>query len=165
MSITDELREYATTNFYVGSPIQLKLRLIANHIDAAQKELSERYMELPKDADGEYIHIDDDVEWRHTCGDNELRHGIVTGIKTDNVDGELFHEVAINADGFTVRLMASELRHHHSLTVEDVLRGVVTLCHNIWKKESPFHFCEVDDVMKSGNIADFAAKLQLKEEA
>lgn len=49
--------------------------------------------------------------------------------------------------------------------VEDVLRGVVTLCHNTWKEESAFHFYGVDDVMESGNIADFAAKLRLAGDA
>jgi len=50
-------------------------------------------------------------------------------------------------------------------TVEDVLRGVVTLCHNTWKKGSAFEFYDVDDVMKSGNIAEYAAKLRLAGDA
>ena len=60
---------------------------------------------------------------------------------------------------------AHNVHHYHAPTVEDVLRGVVTLCYNTWKEESPFHFCDVDDVMKSGNIADFAAKLRLAGDA
>lgn len=45
-------------------------------------------------------------------------------------------------------------------TVEDVLREVVTLCHNTWKEESTFHFYDVDDVMKSGNIAEYADEIR-----
>lgn len=45
-------------------------------------------------------------------------------------------------------------------TVEDVLREVVTLCHNTWKEDSAFRSCDVDDVMGSGNIADYADELR-----
>ena len=51
MSITDELREWV--RFGDGS-----LLAIADRIDAA---LAERYVELPKDADGKVIHLGDVV--------------------------------------------------------------------------------------------------------
>ena len=45
-------------------------------------------------------------------------------------------------------------------TVEDVLREVVTLCHNTWKEDSAFCSCDVDDVMGSGNIAEYADEIR-----
>ena len=66
------------------------------------------------DADKEPIKFGDEVEWRHPCGSCELRHGIVTGIKTDKIGDEVFHEITVKVDRFTVRLMASQLRHYHA---------------------------------------------------
>lgn len=64
---------------------------------------------LPKDADGEYIHIGDVMEW---CDSGETL--TVEGIGRDvlfYIDGE-------NAEWTAAR----NKRHHHEPTVEDVLR-------------------------------------------
>lgn len=63
MSITDELREYAGKAIehsdYMGG-LTFDLRRIADRIDAA---LEEGYIELPKDADGQTIHIDEKLRY------------------------------------------------------------------------------------------------------
>lgn len=112
------------------------------------------YMMLPKDADGEPIHVGDVMEWPDG---NTFE---VVGV--DNI-GTLYY-IDAEEDGIDWT-NASDKHHHHEPTVEDVLRGVVTLCHNTWKDESAFKLYDVDDVMKSGNIAGFAAKLRLAGDA
>lgn len=109
-------------------------------------------IEWPKDADGEPIRVGDVMEWPTTGETFE-----VVGIG----DGTLFYV----EDGSELAdwTGASTKRHHHAPTVEDVLRDVVTLCRNTWKEESAFHFYDVDDVMESGNIADFAKRLRMAE--
>lgn len=166
MSITDELREYiwqhATNND--------ELRAIADRIDIAHKHaigyvddrdpetMAENgWVKLPKDSDGEYIHIGDVMQWPEDGDTFE-----VVGI---GEDGVLFY-FDPNAEDETADWTASQnKRHHHAPTVEDVLRGVVTLCRNTWKEGSAFEFYDVDDVMKSGNIAEYAAKLRLAGDA
>lgn len=150
MSITSELREWFKNRAFLGNGWQ-EIHDIADHIDAEHerkcKEQYHGYIELPKDADG--------VPWN--VGDRDE-------------DGNEVFELVLNSDGWYLVNgtkwvdKADSIHHYHTLTVEDVLRNVVTLCHTTWKKESPFHFYNVDDVMKSGNIAEFAAKLQLKED-
>lgn len=122
---------------------------LAQHEDAMAEH---GWVRLPKDADGEYIRIGDEVEWRHSCGSCELRHGIVTGIKTDKIGDEVFYEVTINADRFAVRLMSNQLRHYHAPTVEDVLTefGID------WEHESD---CED----RAALLKEYAAKLKLAE--
>ena len=127
-------------------------------IECLEDELS-HCIELPKDADGEYIHFGDVLDQFGTPM-------TVYSMTDPNPDeGDCMLELIIDglSDGTWVR--ARKMRHHHALTVEDVLRGVVTLCHNTWKEGSAFEFYDVDDVMESGNIAEYAAKLQLKEGA
>lgn len=119
-----------------------------------ERDLSERYVELPKDANDATIRpgarvahagktwavrtlmLTDEGEWLLDCQPE---------------DGE-------PPAGRTVRPGDCEVLEER--TVEDVLREVVTLCHNTWKEESSFRFYDVDDVMGSGNIADFADELR-----
>lgn len=120
------------------------------------------WVKLPVDADGVPIHIGELVDEMLPFG------GYAAPAPVDTM------ELSRGASGYgwMVKLDAENrasispklLRHHHEPTVEDVLRNVVTLCHNTWKEESPFHFYDVDDVMKSGNIAEYAAKLRLAGE-
>ena len=94
--ISDEIRKVAD-EYDV-----LPLYKLADRIDAET-------VELPKDADGEYIHIGDVMEW---CDSGETL--TVEGIGSDvlfYIDGE-------NAEWTAAR----NKRHHHEPTVEDVLR-------------------------------------------
>ena len=80
----------------------LPLYKLADRIDAEM-------VELPKSADGEYIHVGDVMEW---CDSGETL--TVEGIGSDvlfYIDGE-------NAEWTAAR----NKRHHHEPTVEDVLR-------------------------------------------
>lgn len=145
MAITDELRKLAkkfthwwydpvkdeyvyTTTAWCPSTdaIRLDERLvaIANRIDA---ELAEHYVELPKDADGEYIHVGDEMEGV----DKYDSPREVTGrVITVSFEADELVDVAVRArndDGKTWRRAyldpcASLYRHHHEPTVEDVLR-------------------------------------------
>ena len=101
--ISDEIRDWCDFCGYIidGGDIG-KLRSLADRMD---REL----VELPKDADGEYIHIGDVMEW---CDSGETL--TVEGIGSDvlfYIDGE-------NAEWTAAR----NKRHHHEPTVEDVLR-------------------------------------------
>ncbi len=114
----------------------------AQHEDAMAEH---GWVRLPVDADGEVIHGGDMM------------------VKPDSYDNRLFTVggMTLYGDQWSVQGFAPIMLRHHAPTVEDVLREVVTLCHNTWKEGSAFHFYDVDDVMESGNIAEYAAKLRL----
>lgn len=79
---------------------------LAQHEDAMAEH---GWVRLPKDADGEYIHIGDVMEW---CNGSFTVHELkLTEDGWQTWDGE---------HGYTVH--ADECRHHHAPTVEDVLR-------------------------------------------
>ena len=145
-----ELRSYAHQRLFDGSEkYDQHILFLADQIE----EEMANYVELPKDADGETIHIGDRVE------DNERVARIVL------TDGSWEPSVYIEKlPNVLHEYFCNEISHYHKPTVEDVLRDVVTLCHNTWKEESAFYFYDVDDVMESGNIAEYAAKLRLAGE-
>lgn len=100
--ISDEIREFVRRSYADEYMDPKELLALA---DRADREL----VELPKDADGEYIHIGDVMEW---CDSGETL--TVEGIGSDvlfYIDGE-------NAEWTAAR----NKRHHHEPTVEDVLR-------------------------------------------
>ena len=115
------------------------------------RDVRREWVRLPLDANGVPIRVGDvltDGEYTFVVDELATFGGGSWSIRSD--DGNAWK--------------ACDVTHHHKPTVEDVLRDVVTLCHNTWKEESPFHFYDVDDVMKSGNIAEFASRLRLAEE-
>ena len=57
--ITSGLRIWTSDHFGVGDWRYESIMDFADRIDA---ELAERYVELPKDADGEYIHVGDEMD-------------------------------------------------------------------------------------------------------
>ena len=159
MAITDKLRHNIEGAEQLYGREFPRLRAIADRIDEDHKkamdnsyrdgyqegkrdgddewyEEHESYLEehgwyQALDADKEPIKFGDDVEWRHPNGSCELRHGIVVGIKTDKIGDEMFYEVTVKVDRFTVRLMANRLRHYHApepdtweRIIEDALMGV-----------------------------------------
>lgn len=138
MSITDELRREAQGQIrYVYTTEHTKHLLeIADRIDA---ELAERYVELPKDADGEYIHEHNKVDWRDHAG-TWHKNALVVAVCSDGcyvMDGMVFH------------VHASDIRHAKQPTVEDVLRDFGKAWVE-WEDGSP---CDP--------IAQYAAKLRL----
>lgn len=100
--IGDEIRQFVQRSYEDEYMDPKELLALADRIDAEM-------VELPKDADGEYIHIGDVMEW---CDSGETL--TVEGIGSDvlfYIDGE-------NAEWTAAR----NKRHHHEPTVEDVLR-------------------------------------------
>ena len=90
---------------------------------AAQHELDERYQLLPLDANGEVIHIGDELVF----DDHEF---IVSGIGL--LEGNGVGVVYYTTDGgLCDGHLASDCRHYHKQTVEDILREfVITLDQN-----------------------------------
>lgn len=125
MSITDELRRWAEDRAFVMGESGFARRIadLCDRIDAEHESKvgctadewdywESTHVELPKDADGEVIHIGDEMEW---CDSGETL--TVEGIGSDvlfYIDGE-------NAEWTAAR----NKRHHYAPTVEDVLREFV----------------------------------------
>jgi hypothetical protein len=129
MSITDELREYANTRI---SPNKGMLTAIADRIDAEHERLMQEqpftidmvpmtdermaehgWIRLPKDADGEYIHVGDEVY--------QVEGGWVYTVESirfypDNTTVTFSCKHGFGCDS------AHNVRHYHAPTVEDVLR-------------------------------------------
>jgi hypothetical protein len=154
MSITDELRKYA--NGY-ETLVNHKLLAIADRIDAEHERQLEvlyrdmsdaEYVKLPKDADGEYIHVGDKV----ICG---VSVWTVTGLELVgdrwSVRCTIYNE---SGGSGTASYSPIDLRHYHAPTVEDVLREF-----GDWYAHTKGG-CDED-----GIIAEYAAKLRLKEDA
>lgn len=124
------------------------------HFDHSNTRTSDGWMELPKDADGEYIHEHDKVDWRDHAG-TWHENATVVAVCNDGcyvMDGTVFH------------VHKSDVRHHHALTVEDVLLefahvGIrIAAKHGI--KAGEFDFYADDEA-----IVKYAKRLQLKEDA
>lgn len=164
MSITDELREYADgipDGYCKGVTGQFLLE-IANRIDAEHERTGcihydpERHycdvhdltidesmtehgwVRLPVDADGEVWHPNDMMEaWG----------AVECMVLYPNGDWYLKgHDMSAPC------LCASECRHHHELTVEDVLREMADRC-----------YADEDEPRdRDAIVAEYAAKLQLR---
>lgn len=151
MSITDELRAYAHD---CCARIDDELHEIADRIDAEHEKairelnnLADASVLLPVDADGEYIHIGDVMESKGS----DLLFGEVSfevrGMRCDEYGWEVY-------DRLGDRYAPSLLCHYHKPTVEDVLREML----DAWG-ELP------SNATNEAIIAEYAAKLQLKEDA
>ena len=177
MSITEELREYVqgwreTPNLMddldagdidgiLGDFEHIADRIDAKHeravmsamndalYHANDKDMAELgWIRLPKDADGEYIHIGDVM-------DSKVDY--LFGGEPFTVRGLVLCEGGWEAaDGrFGNRYEPDSLRHHHDPTVEDVLREFADRVCNSG------HQWGLD---AAGTIAEYAAKLRLAEE-
>jgi len=165
MSITDELRKEARGfGLYVyAAPQAERLTAIADRIDAEHESAcAEAYgngvmsvpialdesawVELPKDADGEYIHVGDVMEWVDPDGE-------ATVTCTVDAVGVGCFFAWDNANTRFAQKCANAYRHHHAPTVEDVLEefGID------WEHESD---CED----RAALLREYASKLQLKED-
>jgi hypothetical protein len=155
--ITDELRGFAP-HLDLGKVAlagwKEALLAIADRIDAEHERQLEvlyrdmsdaEYVKLPKDADGEYIHEHDKVDWRDHAG-TWHENATVVALCNDGcyvMDGTVFH------------VHKSDIRHHHAPTVEDVLREFALACEDAGNAGP-----EVERI-----AAEYAAKLKLKEDA
>ena len=142
MAITDELRSFIKDPLlgYASQEQHVEqLTAIADRIDEA---LAERYIELPKDADGEYIHIGDRME------NNERVARIV--LTDDDWEPSVYLEKLPNV---LQEHFCHEISHYHAPTVEDVLDEFVERWHDTHHDDIP--------ALK----AEYAAKLQLKKDA
>jgi len=166
MSITDELREWAHGFNGPWRRNEEMLLAIADRIDAEHEravmsamndalyhandesmaELG--WVRLPKDADGVPFRIGDKVDSDH------YEDGTVTGIQFYKIyNGGIRTLIAVRPDGWDVAMWHTldEYRHHHELTVEDVLREFVKRWHDTHHDDIPALFAEC------------AAKLRLVE--
>lgn len=145
MSITDELREYANKAIHredYMAGLAFDLNRIADRIDEA---VASEYVRLPKDADGEPIHIGDVMEVKFDTkrrpftvsfvGERALAFWVVgqPDLKSFNLDNVLVI--------------------HHKTTVEDMLLEMAV----DWD-------CAEDGEDKEAVLKEYAAKLRLAEE-
>lgn len=144
MSITDELRGFANSGMSAMECVVYsdKLIAIADRIDAVVKGM----VELPKDADGEHIHMGDKMECFTSQHRDVPKVFEVQRIIMDNITG--WRLVA-----YPATYVPEECRHYHAPTVEDVL-----LEFGEWYAHTKGG-CDED-----GIIAEYAAKLRLIKE-
>lgn len=126
MSITDELREIAAKTecangrcekLYRGDLEHIADRIDAEHEKAIRElnNLASACVLLPKDADGEYIHEHDKVDWRDHQG-TWHKNALVVAVCSDGC--------YVMDDGMVFHVHASDVRHYKQSTVEDVLRDM-----------------------------------------
>ena len=149
-SITNELRKYAC-----GYHIYVKQKLleIADRIDVEHKRQLEvlyrdmsdaEYVKLHKDTGGEYIHEHDKVDWRDHSG-TWHENATVLAVCSDGC------YVVYALDSAVIHVNKSDIRHHHTPTVEDVLREFADGI-----KDQNADFAELA-------IAEYAKRLKLVE--
>ena len=115
------------------------LMTIADRIDSEM-------VGLPKDADGEYIHEHDKVDWLDHAG-TWHENATVVAVCDDGcyvMDGTVFH------------VHKSNIRHHHAPTVEDVLRE---FAEKVIDSQIPSVHPTYEEA-----ITEYAAKLRLADD-
>ena len=118
-------------------------------IHAIEKELEERYVELPLDKDGVPIHVGDEMV---SCGRHRFRF-IVSEL---GFMGVYVRVVGIVGD-IKYYFAPSKIVHYHKKPIEDMLRNLVTKARQIDVDGSP--------MLKESDIRELSDKLQLKEES
>ena len=145
MSITDELRAWAKEHLNRNS-----IFAIADRIDAEHERMlgdwdywESTHIELPKDADGEYIHIGDKL----IDEDDKLQKPAIVKCILYNDEGCVVSDIDPRGCWYDPSL----LRHHHKPTVEDVLREFI---------------CDHEEGVRdeADLIAEYATKLKLAKE-
>lgn len=154
MSITGELRKWNDETTILPITRRQLLDAISDRIDAEHEKairelnnladaIADSCVQLPKDANGEYIHIGDRME--------HIELGYVLEVIAVGVVCFIAWNTHLNR---YCQYDSKLFRHHHEPTVEDVLRefaGTLASAENNWGSD-------VNDA-----IAEYAAKLQLKE--
>ena len=143
MAITDELRSFIKDPLLGYASQEQHVEQLTAIADRIETRLAERYVELHKDTDGEYIHEHDKVDWRDHSG-TWHNNALVVAVCSDGcyvMDGMVFH------------VHASDIRHHNHPTVEDVLEELL------------LEYDRDDSEVTIGEIIErFAAKLRLAVE-
>lgn len=156
MRITDELREFIETHLYLGATAlggwKEAAFAIADRIDEEHQKairelnnLADASVLLPVDADGVPIHIGDSVE---IIGGE---YGAAVAIELCEDGG---WNVSMRPTGWdTPTLFAAEcVRHHHTPTVEDILREFALRA----IRESEGNYGDLDET-----CAEYAKRLRL----
>ena len=130
---------------------------IMNMTRAVQDELKERFIELPVDADGVPIHVNDEMESKY----HPDKVFIVKRLKYSEGHGWMIGGATREDLGEYHLYCCLNCHHYEPPTVEDEIRSIVQLCFNIKERGERW---SVDDVMQSGNVSDVVAKLRLREE-
>lgn len=107
------------------------------------------YMLLPKDADGEYIHIGDVVDVMPTDKFTGHKNVVVTSV----IFKRSVVLVTVDTDDRPLTFRPNRIRRHHTPTVEDVLREFT---HAILNQKACY---------REQNIAEYATKLRLAGDA
>lgn len=146
MEVIKKLREYAWLwQGVTFANVSLLSDNLNNIADAIQKEVDERFIELPVDADGGVIHLGDEMQHIEDS-DEHGRVAIITYGK-DSVD------VYVDYDSAEIDYEPTELCHYREPTVEDVLREFADA---LGQCEGP---CSGEPL-----IAKYAQKLRIAEE-
>ena len=124
---------------------ELGLGVMLDFVHDIEQEIAERYVELPKDADGEYIHIGDRME------NNERVARIV--LTDESWEPSAYLEKLPNV---LHEYFCNEISHYHKPTVEDVLREILSLSGCKIHEDGS---CEMG--LTDEQIAEYAAKLRL----
>ena len=111
--------------------------------DEQQHYIDEHYQLLPKDADGEYIHIGDMIDTEH-FGTVEVEGFVHSSIAFYNYAGQPAY----------ICTSPTTLCHHHAPTVEDLLREMLCAWVCAWEDTPTSE--GVDNI-----IAEYVAKLRL----
>lgn len=137
MESIEKLRDYANEHIINGS-------LMNAMIDEIEREIAEKYMELPVDADGVPIHVGDVVEFGES-----RNQGIVKAFNEHMVITLHVDDDYMNYAKYGLLWNADECRHVEPRTVEDVLRD----CCNEWNEH-------LGDDWESGVYAKYADELR-----
>lgn len=108
MESIEKLRDscYEDGSYYCKDTMEM-------YCNAIEAEIAERYMELPVDADGEPIHVGDEME-----SDNE--RFVVCAVALGRVHRWHVHNIG-ELDKGTVAYPPGSLHHYKPRTIEDVL--------------------------------------------
>lgn len=139
MSITDELRSWAARELASWKMARERFDALTDIVDRIDEAIANEYVRLPKDADGEPIHIGDVME-TFACPAQDYRKLVVYAIAECDVMSTENEFFAFN-----------EIRHYHKPTVEDVLRE---MCLEIDRR------CERGGIDYDELFAEYAEKLR-----
>lgn len=123
-----------------GRMTMSELRAQMQFTNEQQRFIDEHYQLLPKDADGEVIHIGD-VMWQK---------GRITKRACKAIMGDAY----VMLDGIQGAVYAKGLTHYHAPTVEDVLQKLL---------EQAVGYSDAHTTVALNAIAECAAKLRLAD--